>query len=450
MIFSILTKGWILRIFIVLLWLIALLGRVFTEEKFDFIAVFIGFANCFLYLTVSTRLVLLTHSPMAAILPDYFEQLKKSLVIVFLVSLIPTLILMPNVIMWLSLLSILITMTVVFVAITYQPKFYLAFLLLMFMPYSVEKFPTLFTEVNFPLLFALSLPFTAWWAYRLLNNLESYKGNAEHIQKFIALTSLNFKNAVTSQDDIPLKSRNRFAQWLINNNFAHFRTFIRSKKNMSNIQLVTVACQNVGSIGRSTYLFWGAAVVFFSLVGHYLGEEYQGFFIPMTIIFPAIMIGVGTLNLFQVINNKKSLLKRLSIMPCFHEKHSFSLAFITYVISNQIKLYTFISLVIAILTYAFHHLTLSMYINVLSVSLTLCIFNLTLMLWSWSSKHYLDNQVTWLMIIIFVVLTVFLIVTTNNNIVIWNNSTFIISVLLCIGLFGISFYRSYTNGIQEL
>lgn len=451
MIYKTLIKGWVLPILIVLLWLLAILASyVVEEDNLTLIIFFIVSANCFLYLSVANRLMLLVHSSMSVILPDYFTQLKKSLMIILLVSFIPTLILIPNFMVWFAVLSVLIFMAVLFIAMSYQPKFYLVFAISVFMPLLADNFPSFFAELNFQLLLAWSLPAIAGGAYHLLNNLDHYKGKAAHVKKVMALTNSSYKSTVASQEEVPLKSRNRFMQWLINSNFDHYLTLIRSTKTMSNTQRLSIVCHSVSSIGRTTYLCWGVGVILFSLLASYFEQEKQEIFVVMMLIFPASLILGGTVNSFIVINNKKSLLKRLSILPCFNKKHSFSLAFITYIITNQLKLYVFILLVVAMLAYTFHHLTLSMYMNILFVSLTLYLLNLTLLFWTWSSKLQFDNLVIWLIITTFIACMALLIGADINHLLVWKSTIFNAFALICLSLFSVSLYRSYHYGFKEL
>jgi hypothetical protein len=78
MIYRILSVGWSLRIFVVLLWLVAMLERCLLPlDDISVFATIIIFANAFLYLTVSKRLVaLLSHSSMSKLLPQLLYSSK--------------------------------------------------------------------------------------------------------------------------------------------------------------------------------------------------------------------------------------------------------------------------------------------------------------------------------------------------------------------------------------
>lgn len=447
MIFKILTKGWLLRSFIVSLWLIALIFRCFElDDKILLIPLFIGAANGFLYLTVALRLTMLTHSSMSRVLPNYFSQLKKSLLIILGMSLIPALMLLPNIALFLSLLSVLIIMAMFLVTITYQSKLYFMILPLCFMPILLEgnlHYLSFLSDIAFSLILASLLPIIAWWSYRLLSRLETYKGDVKQRERIIALMGLNTKATVASLEKVPLKSQNKLVQWVVNNNFEYYRRLIRSEKSMTNTQQLALACQGNSTVGRTTYLLWGVIALLFSWGGRYLENEYQDIIVVIVIMFPAIIFGLGTIGFFQVINSKKSLLKRLSIMPCFNDKQHFSWTFITYVLSEQLKLYLFVSLIVAMFTYSFEYLTVTMYMNVLLIVLILCLFKLTLMFLAWSSKHPNYSVVIWLMIIALIGAYISLIVVADNNILLWLNTTFIALILIVIGLFSMSLYRGY-------
>jgi len=453
MIINILTRGWILRVFIMLLWLIAVLGRLVTPEaKFDVIviAVFIVFANGFLYLALSFRLIMLTHQSMSRLLPNYFSQLKVALLTIFLISLLPTLLLLPDVIAWFAVLSALVCIAVIFVTLTYKTKLNYGICALFFLPSLSDNLPSFMAEINLALVLAWSFPLIAWGAYLLLNRLESYHGNADHISKIIAMNGLNVNKPLLAVDDVPVESQNRCQQWLIKSNLNDYVRIIRSSNKLSHRQLIAVTAQGLGSIGRSTYLSWAGILIAISLLAKHITGEHNAIILLLPIIFPTVMLGMGHLNLFQVINKQKGLLKRLSIMPCFNNKHSFSIAFIRYIIAEQLKLYSFIALVFAVFTYLFQFITFTLYVNILAVTASVFLVNLALMFWCWSNKQRFEGIILWLMLAAIIFCIIYLVVIADQQVFLWQSSKFIAVNLLAVSLFSISAYQSYHRGLREL
>ncbi len=443
---NILTKGWFVRSFILLLWLIATVSSFLLDEsKLHIALLLIGFSNAFMYMLVAGRLPLLAHYSLNKVLPRYFSNLKQSLAVIFLVSLIPTLILLPHFSQWLVLITICLAMAILFTAMTYQPKFYWIFIVLMFMPFSLQQLsiPLPDNKVDLQGIAPYFAPLFAWWAYYLLNKLETFQGDKKHIARVVAMTSLNMNRSIVSADNIPLKSRNRAWQWLIKSNFQYYRELIKNNMSLSNGKLIEIACQSSASVGRFTYSFWTLAVVCFVIIGSLFSEQKQNFLIPTMIMFPIMILGAGTLIFFQVVNNKKSLLQRLAILPAFHGKQGFAKCFLMFVITNQLKLYSFFSLVVMLFAYTFHSITMATYFNIVLSSIILCILSLVIMLWSWSSKDGQENVSLWLMLILFISFMVFLfIVIAEEGIALYQSSGFLTFFSLSFLLLVIAVYQS--------
>ena len=442
---DILTRGWFIRVFIILLWLLVFTMPFFIESiDYFFIALFVGFSNAFLYLMVSGRIPLLAHYSMNTLLPNYFSRLKSALLVILLVSFLPTLALLPHFSLWLSLISICLIMAVLFVAMTYHQKFYWLFVGVILTPVSFEQLSLFISTDSVIAVLPFLMPILAIWSYYLLSKLETFKGDQKHIARMIALTSLSVKKSIASQDNIPLKSRHRAWQWLINSNFDYYRKLLKQNKPLKNSKLIEISCQSMATIGPYTYLFWTVSVLLFVLIGSLIPPSAQHFLIPMMLAFPAMMIGAGTIGLFQIINNKKSLLQRIAILPNFNSQQMFAKAFLTYIVRNQVQLYIFISLVTAVLAITFHHISLVMVINELLVGSVLCVSNLTIMLWSWSVKKNNENSCVWLMVLLFIGFIVFLFVVASDETILLYQSTIFMNLLgASFILFLISLYRSY-------
>jgi len=161
----------------------------------------------------------------------------------------------------------------------------------------------------------------------------------------------------------------------------------------------------------------------------------------MTLI-PIMIIGTGTIAVFQIIQNKKSFLARMAQTPRFASRSSFTKSFISYVILNQVTLYLFIALLVGLMASIFQHISLNTYINLLLILALFCLVNLTVMFFAWAASQDHSNKVVWLMILGLISLVVFaMLLKENENIELMFSMSFIFVCPLIIALFGYSLSR---------
>ena len=432
---SILTRGWIARTFILLLWLAAIiLSFIVDSENLKAVVILLASTNGVLYLQLSSRLQSLVGSDMAKVLPNYFDQVKKSLLIILCVSLIPTLVLLPDLTQWLSLLSVLILIAVCAMALSYHPKYYWLLAIFFVTPISIDTLKEPLEPINFKLILSCLLPFIAWFAYALLRKLEYYKGNKTHIKRMKSLSNLSPEKLALTQESMPYTSRHKIWQWLINQNFSHYRESLK-KKILPNRKLIEIACQDLDTIGRFTYIVWFCMNILLILIAELtmaLGFINMGVFYVISIVVPAAMLFGGTLTTFNGINLKRSLLNRLAIMPCFNEKESFSRAFIAFVVLNQIKLYVFILAMIAVLAFAFGHINMNMYLNIVILACVVCTMNLLIMFITWHAKKSFETLAIWLMSAAFITGPIFLLYMHKNEVVLLFANSSVYLILLAV------------------
>jgi hypothetical protein len=157
----------------------------------------------------------------------------------------------------------------------------------------------------------------------------------------------------------------------------------------------------------------------------------MGVFYVISIVTPVAMLFGGTLSAFNGINLKRPLLNRLAIMPCFNEKESFSRAFITFIMLNQIKLYVFILAIIGGLAFVFGHINMDMYLNIVILACIVCITNLLVMFITWHAKKSFETLSIWLMSAAFFTGAVFLLfMFEKNEVVLLFESTTLYLILL--------------------
>ncbi|MGB0835159.1 MAG: hypothetical protein ACPGR2_11615 [Psychrobium sp.] len=451
MILNLLTKGWGMRGVISLIWLLLIVGRYImyregdeTADNFFSLLIFIGLGSVIFYSVISRRLMLLIQNDMSKVIPDYFRQLKQALLLLLGISFVPTILMLPNITAWLALMTIILMLAVTIVAIAFQPK--LSIVALFLWGYSPWYWLTKVFDmpnIESSLLKIYMLPFVAIGTYWLLNKLEYFKRDSRTAHKTKVILSTQKDSMLTPSHKLPLKLQNRFVRWVSNNNFDVLRKLIYSEEKMTNKQRLAIACQGDYSVGRTTYLLWFLVAALLSWVGNYVEGKPQELQIIFVIMIATMIVGTGSISFFQTITSKSEMLKRLSMAPCFDNKKTFSSAFLHYVLEQQLKLYLFISMIIAMFIYTQGYFTWTLLINSLLITLMAILFNLAVILWSWSSNERIDTLAVWLMLSHFVCSVVLLLIVAESNTLLWSNTTFIIFVMMLVGGISINLLRSH-------
>ena len=140
MIIKILLHGWLQRSFFGIFTLCAIAVKITMQEKsqLDLLYALIAFVSFFIIMTMTTRLPQFTHTSMAKLLPNYQQHLKQAVIKVWLISILPCLLVLPDMAMWLGLVSVLTLFAIIFVAMIYQPIMQIFFWLLFFSPLAFD------------------------------------------------------------------------------------------------------------------------------------------------------------------------------------------------------------------------------------------------------------------------------------------------------------------------
>lgn len=447
MIYKILSGGWLLKIFVIVVWLVTLLGRFFTPaDEMIKVAAMIIFANSFLYLTVASRLALISHSTMSPLLPNYFTHVKRALLVILGVSWLPTFMLLPDFVSWLGTLSILLIIATFLVIVTYRPKAFFCVLIPLLILHMMEWLPQPLENLNVFLVLAWAFPVLACVSYGLLSRLERFRGDPKQIEKIIALTNSSMNHAVTSVDSVPLKSQGKLAMWLAHSNLTTYRELIRSKKTMSNSELIATACQENNVMGGTSYLLLSVGVIGLLIFEKYLGSERNSLVRLLMILLFTMPTAGGAINLYQLVNNKKTLLQRIAVMPCFNGQ--FSLAFIAFSMKFQGKNYLFMLVSMTTGLAILDRFTLDLFVNIVLISSILFLFQFALMFWSWSSKLRAQEAVVWLLIFSFSIAIIIARIAFDYSFVIRESVALFSTLSLAVVLFVATVYRSYRVGLR--
>jgi len=177
-----------------------------------------------------------------------------------------------------------------------------------------------------------------------------------------------------------------------------------------------------------------------------LDESYHHFFTPMLTLIPAKIIGTGSITLFQIIQNKKSYLARLAILPCFKQHNSFARAFLGYVFYNQAILYYFIAMLLAVTAKVFGHINATVYFNSVLILFVYCFVTLSMMLLTYRAAQNYGNPVVWLMIIGFIGTIVFTThMATSGMVLLVYNGIFQWVLIASLLLLSFSVFRQLTD-----
>ena len=232
---KILLQGWIQRSFIIIFTLVAIGVRISMEDdsRLGLLYSLIAFTSFFIFFITATRLPQFTHSSMAKLLPNYHRKLKHSIITVWLISLLPSLLVLPDVQVWLGFISILILMAIMFVSMIYKPIFQTIFWALFFAPLGLDYIAPELSGRSIMIVCAWLLPLVLFFAHFCLNKLVQYRGNAKHVNRLIAMTNVSMEKTLAVQENVPLHERTKLSQWWSNTHFDYYRNLLN--KNSENI-----------------------------------------------------------------------------------------------------------------------------------------------------------------------------------------------------------------------
>ena len=446
MMIKILLHGWLQRSFFGIFTLAAIGVRITMQEEsqLDLLYALVVFVSFFIILTMTTRLPQFTHSNMAKLLPNYQQRLKQAIITIWVISLLPSLLVLPDIVMLLGLISVMTLLAIIFVAMIYQPIFQACFWLLFFSPLAFDYLAPYISGRTVMLFCAWALPLVLFLLNFSLNKLVTYRGNSAHVHKIIAMMNVSMEKTMAVQEMVPLHQRSRLSQWWTNTHFNYYRQQLNKgiEASLSNNQLIAICCQGVNSFGINAYSLWASAVGVLCLVGLYIDESYYHYFNVFMTVIPIMILGVGTIAVFQIIQNKKGYLAYLATMPRFANKNSFSYSFISYVVLNQLALYTFIAIIVGAMMSVYNHINLTTYINLVLVLYLYGLFHLSIMFLMWKTKEDHSNKVVWLMVISLISLLLFSIVLTKSiDIELTKNLPFMFAYIFIIALFSFSLSR---------
>jgi len=421
---NILTKGWLFRIFTVLLLLTAIGFSFFldtSEEKSTYgVAILLVLINFYLLGLVGYRIALLTQHNMAQVIPDYFRQLKRAIKQILLFSLLTTLTLLPNVTMVIGAMTWLMIIFL-FIAISYIiPSIWFVF--------SASIFALTFGSFDFTLeqahywlwqVPAYCLPLFSFISYQVIERLEQFKMKESLKLRYSTYSGLSMGGTFNSIDKMPDKARPKLQQWIIDNNLVMFRKLLRSDKIISKLTLVDIASSGVNRFGKATFLGWSTAVVLFCLYQQFFPlstNASDNFYMMFFAMFSVGINAMGSIVSFFTLNERKDYLARLRLMPLFNNEQEFSQLVLKVFFINQGKLLLFTLVSSTLVISMVWSEPAKLLVNTLVINVvSFCLFS-TLTLLGWHTKKQVKTIMMVIMVILFILLIPIALISYDQNI----------------------------------
>ena len=402
---NVLTKGWLFRVFILLLWSLAVGIKFFpveNRESSDEVSAVLLMIPCLLiFLTVGYRFMVLNQNIMAFITPNYYLKLKKSLAVIIFISLLPSFLLLPDFILLASALSWqLMLLAFCFFSFS-RPWFWFVFSAFTFgssfIFEGVSSDNLRFWLWQFP---GYCLPIFVALTYMLLINLNKFKLSPLMKAKMLIYSGLTFSRSMTAYEKMPDESKTKWQQWLNKQNSNAYRNKLASKQQLNNRQLVEVAYSGSGGSGNINFVLASIIIVIFCVV-HYIFKLPEGFlqliFIGFFNMLAAGTVAMTSITQYLLISNRKEYLSRLRLMPRFKNDKDFNQSFLLVFFSKQMKmlLFTLISACLLIKIVWPDKLFLVSNIVIINV-ISFCVFS-ALVMFAWHTKKRLKIMVNFLM-----------------------------------------------------
>jgi len=430
---NVLTKGWLFRVFILLLWSFAVGFKFFSLENrqsSDEASAALLMIPCLLiFLTVGYRFMVLNQNIMAFITPNYYLKFKKSLAVIIFISLLPSFLLLPDFILLASALSWqLMLLAFCFFSFS-RPWFWFVFSAFTFgssfIFEGVSSDNLRFWLWQFP---GYCLPIFVALTYMLLINLNKFKLSPLMKAKMLIYSGFTFSRSMTAYEKMPEESKTKWHQWLNKQNSNAYRNKLASKQQLNNRQLVEVAYSGSGGSGNINFVLVSIFTVTLCVV-HYVFKLPEYILKPMFTGFLMMLapgfVAITTLSQYLLISNKKEYLSRLRLMPSFKNDKDFNQSFLLVFFSKQIKtlLFTLINACVLINIIWPDKNFLISNIIILNV-ISFCFFS-ALVMFAWHTKKRVKTVTQVLMGISSFALYISLLISADQNYLLTDSSIFL-------------------------
>jgi len=435
----VLTKGWLLRVFYLLTIGLGIAVSFTIKDKTNVsIACFIG-GNFYLYLTLAYRILILSQNDFARTIPTYFDKLKRSLLVIILLSLLPSLILFPDhqlissVIAWQCLLLITIVLG------CFQPKawFVLAALFVApaFVADSIIKFSVDFLSYlnySFPLLMAIVLVF--------LSRLERIRLSDKVKEQYLSFADQAMLGSFSDAEKKALKSPGKIQQWFNKNNLGVYKTMLKDNKPLKRHQLVEISCVGPSTIGRANWLTHISVIVLFCFMATYFSfslETLERSYLMFVGVITGGFVGISSIAFLYTIIKRKNYLARLRMSPLFNDEKQFNQALLLTLFKSQITalLLALVNTLIVFIVVIPEHG--NVFSNTIAVNALLFFLGSGLILLNFQTRWIHEYAVFFIVSIATFASVIVIDMSLNNQYELINSPFFVMTLLFSVALFTI-------------
>ena len=433
------TKNWLLRLFYLLAIVSGIVSSFALEDKMTVSVVFFMAGNFYLYLTLAYRILILSQNDFAYTIPNYFEKLKKTLLIIVLVSLLPNLVILPDVQLFSAALTWQLSLLILLVLTAFQPKTWFLLAFIFIAPSVLEEITDnstvsldVFSYYNysFPLLFAV--------VFLFLHKLEKIKLSDKAKSQYLKLANQSMMMSFSDNEKKALKSPNKVQQWFNGGNLAIYRKMLMNNQVLKRHQLVEISCVGPSSIGRASWLAYTCGIVLFCLTANYFSFSFEAIersYLMFVGVITSGFVGISSTTFLYTAKGRKNYLARLRVSPLFHDDQQFSYALLTTLFKSQITV-----VLLAVVNSLIVFITVipelgNVLSNTLAINALLFFLGTGLVLLSFQTT-WLHEYFVYFIIGIATLVSVFLVdISLSNQFELINNPIYVYTLLMSVGLF---------------
>jgi len=435
----VLTKGWILKIFYLLTISLGIISSFMLKDNTSAsVALFIG-GNFYLYLTLAYRILILSQNDFSRTLPNYFGKLKRSLLVVILFSLLPSLILFPDYQLMSTVITWHLVLLITLVLSCFQPKIWFVLAALLIAPAFIADSITSFS-LDFLSYFNYSFPLLMVIVLLFLSRLEQIRLTEKAKEQYLRLADQAMLGSFIDSEKKALKSSSKIQQWFNKSNLAIYKAMLMENKPLKRHQLVEIACVGPSSIGRANLLSYTGIILLFCFIASYFSfslEALESSYLLFVGMLTSGMVGISSLTFLYTIRGRKNYLARLRMLPLFSDEKQFNHAMLLTLFKNQIVallLAIVNSLIVFIVVIPEHGNVLS---NTIAVNALLFFLGSGLILLNFQTKWFHEYLVFFIVGVTTLVSVLIIDNSLSNQFELINSPFFVMTLLFSVALFTI-------------
>jgi len=343
------TQGWLKWVYLVLFSVVACC-RIFLPEGTDIVLTGFGiFILNFIYTTFwCMRLPLITHSCTGHLLPNFREHALRLMRCVLFLPLLTLLLLAPHWEVIAAVGSVTLLIFLIFLLSSYKPTVWIAVpgLFIGIGTYTVAKSGDFgFSFQQLVQAIAWTLPLTIILAIKMTPWLLKVQISERLWAQLKQINSISFKNGNAFAVNKNAASQTNYQKWIANINLKPVKKLL-TRSDLSVNQLVSIACTDMYSIGRGTYLMISAMLLLLWLLGFLLPEKAMNSFVPGVLggSLASLFMIAGSTS-YAALYDRKALLARLTMTPLLSNSIELRQAILKHIVIYHSKVALFLSFI---------------------------------------------------------------------------------------------------------